>query len=106
LNAHPLTRWLAQFRANSHNQLFSAASLVTRDVLSVIIEKHVPVAVVVPPRGNLLNGLPKVDMLVLADPSRLMHGRALKKDLSRIGVFNPAGQIGMHHGKPPFCRTG
>ena len=70
--------------------------------LSMITEKRVSVAVMVPPRKDLLNGLPEVDVLVLADPLRLRHGRALKKDLSRVSVFNPAGQIGMHHGKPPF----
>jgi len=65
--------------------------LVARDVLSAITEKHVAVAVVVPPRHNPLNGRPEVDVLVLADPSRLMHSRTLKKNFSRVGVFNPAG---------------
>jgi hypothetical protein len=36
---------------------------------------------------------------------RLMHGRTSKKGGSRVGVFNPAGQIRMHHGKPPFRRA-
>jgi len=72
----------------------------------MITETHVPVAVVVPPRENLLNGLPEVDVLVLADLLSLTHGPALKKDLSRVRGFNPAGQIGMHHGKPPFLADG
>ncbi|HEY2530490.1 MAG TPA: hypothetical protein VGJ20_21585 [Xanthobacteraceae bacterium] len=50
---------------------------------------------------DLLNGLLATDVLVLTDPLGLMHRRTLKMDLSRVGVFNPTGQIGMHHGKPP-----
>jgi hypothetical protein len=69
----------------------------------MIIETPVVIAVVVPPRENLLNSLPEVDVLMLADPSRVMHDRIFKKDFSRVGVFNPAGQIGMHHGEPPFA---
>jgi hypothetical protein len=70
----------------------------------MVTDKHVLVAVMVPPRDNLLNSLPEMDVLVLADALRLMHGRTLEKDLSRVGLFNPASQIGMHHGKPPFFR--
>ena len=68
----------------------------------MVTEKRVPIAVMVPPRKDLLNSLPEMDVLALVDPLRFMHCRTLKKDLSRVGIFNPAGQIGMHHGKPPF----
>jgi hypothetical protein len=69
----------------------------------MITEEPMLVTIVVPPRKNLLNGVP--DVLVVADPLRLLHGRALQKDRFRVGVFNPPGQIGMHHGQPPFRRT-
>ena len=50
----------------------------------------------VAPRGNALNGRPEMDVLpgILLE---LMDHRAFAHDLSRVGIFNPAGQSGMHH---------
>jgi hypothetical protein len=56
-------------------------------------EKHAPVAVVVPPRDNLLNGVPEMNVLMLDDPLRLVRGCGFKKDFPRVGVFNPASQV-------------
>jgi hypothetical protein len=72
----------------------------------MITEKRVLVVTVMPPRKNLLNGVTEVDVLVVVGALRLKRGRNFKKDRSRVGVFNPAGQMGMHHGKPPFLQNG
>jgi hypothetical protein len=71
----------------------------------MVTEKHLLIVVVVPPPENLFNSLPEMDVLVLADPLRL-HARTLKKNLSRVGVFNPAGEIGMHHRNLPLSENG
>jgi hypothetical protein len=86
---------------------------VARDAVSMIMEKHVPVALVVPPRKNLLNSLPEMDVLVLAsgaslrqrrgaDLLRLTYARNLEKNFSRVGVFYPAGEIGVNHRNLPL----